>query len=868
MAKLSAKELKSRIVEGKCEQAVEMVAERLADAPAPDQEPILQRLGDVVKEAFDDFAYAHVDRFIALSVVRLGEAAGEIFQECVNQCRKLTQTWQHKLLPLEMERHARGLREAVRARDVNSAVRILRLMIEGRAQDPAYGRRLNYVGAILGSLSNDQQQAHQLFQRARSLAGRSAEWSAEDIDKIEAACQDRAGKLGQEGSINLEREFRSALTQVTVEMRQYLPGPNVISDVPTSQARQFSGVIRAIIRTGMQARRPIPWADICEMFVEFVPARVSATSALGGVEGRLIQHLGPAAQNLVKTVFKQTGELEVVRTALVHYAESIVDPREFGRAAETMRLMAHPELSQYLKTKLGDKRLQKVRPLLMDAIGQTGDSDSVKTLIEDLRRSIRKATLQGEDRRQALKTLQTLGQTVQNAGDVEQVRSIVQSAISLAPDKDPRLKLQFALQITPPNPAETLTADQRNWLIATFVQALWLGEETPENATGPERQRTLLGWREPVVDALEQFGQVGVSAVIRTAEDLILRYSPALMALAEYATRVKNQALTPLLERALDTVAGHNSAHTSRYAQETYWDATLNQRKPITQKMALAAVIHALGALGGRRADMALTRLNQRIQSNQCPTPDADAYKVLYDAVNRTGALKGQSLADATAGADDADMGLDNLDAPTRNVSPAEVQAHIAALGKFYLFAAKKRTRKVAAIQALAMARAPEALDALLKAYLDSDAFISASAAIALQEYASAAVPPATRKAFLLACLDQIEEGSPADRNKLVELLQQCKAGDQQEMALIVANRMEKAADGSAQHRALFRILKPDGAKPIKAAAGEGESLDSQVDATISKIDLLARRQEYLKLRQAWVRGGKKGAEPPRPPGV
>ena len=198
-----------------------MISERLGEAASSERTTVLERLGEVVQDAYDDFAFKPVEAFIQMTRDQIGSDASTVFENKIAECKRLTKTWHRKLLPLEPERHARHLREYVRGRDIKNALDCLRSMLAGHAGEESYERRLGYVGAALGSLANDQDEAGQLLKQAKHQSGK--DWSEEDIDKIAQACQARFRMLGKEAAINREREFQMSLTQAVVDMRGLLP---------------------------------------------------------------------------------------------------------------------------------------------------------------------------------------------------------------------------------------------------------------------------------------------------------------------------------------------------------------------------------------------------------------------------------------------------------------------------------------------------------------------------------------------------------------------------------------------------------------------------------------------------------------------
>ncbi len=873
MAKLSAKDLKNRIVGGQIDDAVKMIGARLDEAAPPERDTIAGRLGAVVQEAYDDYAYGHVDRLIEQARQQIDARTAEIFEDSVAECKKLTKTYHHKFLPLESERNARQLREALRSRDISEALRVLRDMLAAYTDDPTYGRRLNYIGSVVGSLVNDQQEVHQLLSRARSQASKYG-WKPEDIDKIEAIFKDRINGMGKDEVINQEREFKAALTRVVVEMRSLLPDVNMVGDVSNAQIRKFSSAIRAMIRTTFLQKRPISWADLCDIFVEFVPAKVSATSALSGVEGRLYYRLGPAAQKTAKRVFQQTGELEVVRTALLHYAKQITDPKDMGRVAETMGLLAHPDFAQFLRQRLSDRRFQSIRGLMTSAIGQFGSAESGKALVEELRGHIRSAPTDRKARNLALKTIQALSESIKSAQTADEIAEILNQTIPLLPDKDNRMALDFALQMLPDAPADKLLPEHRSWFITTLTESLWLGEYTPEFAGGDDMQRTVLGWREPIVDAVVAFGNKGATDFMRAAHKQIGHFSGAFMAIAEICGRIGNHAFMPLLETALRVATQSNASAISRYSQETYYDSSEGVRKPISQRMILSALIIGISQVGGQRADFVLKDLNQKIQSNFCPSPDAEASRRIFESIKRLGG-GGIGVEGESNGAGFADLAAitsqsgESAGAAGGNgpVDAKAVEQAVAAMNKFYFRASKKRAAKIAAIQVLASARAIDGIEPLLDAFDDKDPFIEASAQNALLEYGAPGTAPKILQAFVNRVVERMDQAQSEEREELANLLEQLNPS-RPEMQKLLLQEMERVPSATPVYRALADLVNPTQSRQGPAIHREEEGNEAMVNATLSRAEILEKRREYLALRQAWIQGGKKGAAPARPPGI
>ncbi|MCX7047465.1 MAG: HEAT repeat domain-containing protein [Candidatus Sumerlaeota bacterium] len=893
MAKLSAKELRRLIVEGQIDQATAMIGERLQEASPSERSGIIERLGEVAQDAYDDFAFKPTDLLIRYLAKNLGTDVARVFDGKILHCKERTKAWHAKLLPLDAERHIRHLRECVRARDVTSGLEAMQGLLGGHQEDENYDKRLQYIGASLGSLANDQDTVAKLLLAAAHQASRFG-WNPVDVSKIEGTCEARFSRLGAEPSINREREFRAALTQAIVDMRAFLPPVNILTEVTPAQMREVSGNLRAIMRTAFLPKHPVSWTDLCNLFVEFVPSKVSAAGAMGGVEGRLCAHLGPGAMTAVRMVFKLSGEIEAVRHAFLQYAAAIKDPKELARAAEVMSLMAHPEFNTFIQQRLSERQFQSVRMTLTASLGRSGTAESSKMLVDDIRSHIRGAERQGEERRRVIAALRSLGDLLcSGAEDLDQMRQTLDAALALARDRDDRLALEFALRLLPPKPAETLSAQQRRWFLGTLMRALWLGDETPEFAGGNDMQRTMLGWREEIADAVIQFGETGLEMAVDAAEPLAARYSSAYLALAEIAMQTRGPALLSVLETALRVAAMQDESAQSKYARETYYDSTERKRKPVTQKMILAALTHSIHRIGGPLADAMLLEYHHQIQAGLAPSPDADAAKVLYDVVKRAGEAgpvePGQGGASAKAAAGASSNAADG--APGGGLlKEKKIQESIAELSKWRLFtgAMARRAAKVAAIQTLTVARPSEAIDPLIETLESKDSFVVSAALNALREYATPTAPASLRDALLMRCGELLETAKPELRQRIESLLGHLNPL-RDPVNKFLKRELSLAPPGTPLHQSLSRVLtvSPEEAlseeigkalAPAKAAVEAQRRREQEApppasaaepsSAAASRMDLLTKKREYLKQRQEWIRRGKSGKEPDRPPGI
>jgi len=868
MAKLSGKEVKQQIVDGHCGEAVEQILVRLKGASQAERATVVERLGEVAQEAYDDFAFANVETFLAFTRQRIGKDIAEVFERKILDGKHLTHTWHQKLLALEPERHARNLREHIRGRDTQAALESMLRLIQGHTLDANFEQRLKFVGGVLGSLPNDQPTVERFLELARKEASRH-EYTAAHVYEIAAACRKRMDLLAKEAAINRESEYAGALTRLTVELRSHLPSSLTFQEVSVEEIQRFSTQVRAIIRTAFVPKRPISWRDLCDLFVEFVPAELSAMGARAGVEGRLYNLLSPAQQMTARHVFAETGKIEAVRRSLLHYAASAADPRDMARAAETMGLLAHPEFGEFLQQRLSERRYKPIRSTLVGAIGRLGSQASTHTLVDEIRRNMRGAATEGPARRRALDALKSLGEFLRSSQcEAEQRSDVLDAVIDLAPRKDDRLALEFAMALLPAEPRSSLTPDQRSWFVETLTRSLWLGDETPTFAGGKDNQRTMLGWREPIVDAIERFGEAGLPDVALTADSLASRFSGAYLALAEIARRYGTEILLPALRKCLVIASAHDDEALTRYARETYYDPTDGLRKALGSRMAVADLVGAIHKIGGPTAEAILAELYQKVRQGEVEAPGDLAAKILVDMHLRSGA--GEKPEPRPAHARETSPSL----------SSEAVEAHIKELTRFHLIPNRKKRRasRIPSILALAEARPPEAIEPLLALLNDGDKYIAAAAANALKRYGEPSAPPDLLNKLLTRGIEKMETGSDRLRNAIADLLIQINP-TRGPIKKALERELTLSSPDSKLHRTIRRILERESADGMAAVIAEYEkaAVEEPVQvqeeppedpSSMSHWDKIMLRRQYFEKRRAWIQGGKAGSEPVRPPGV
>lgn len=891
MAKLSARQFKQLVEEDKPEQAMTMLLGRLDGVSPDERRAVVTRIGQVLSQVFDDFAFNQINRFMAYSRQRLDQEATGVFEESLAVCHQLTRQWHQKLLSLEPERHARSLREAVRARDTDAAMIRLEGLLVGHAGESNFEQRLRYVGVVLGSMPNDQQAAQKLLDRAARDADRLG-CTADQIDTAVKAWKDRLNLLGREGSINRESEFNSSLTRLIMEARELLPSSQVVSETPAEDIARLTSNIRAMIRTTFLPKKPISWSDICDLFVEFVPTEVSEAGKRGGVEGRLSQQLTPVQLRAIERVFNDTGDIKTVRDAMIAHASGSLAPRDMARAAEVMGLMGHTDFADFLQDRVSDRRYSNVRDTMISAMGHLSGPDSSEALLKEISKHIKGAKREGPDRRRVVNAIASLGGITRSPRvDLKTRRAAIAEAIELAPEDDTRLALEFAVNLMPGSPQTALSPSQRTWFIDALTRGLWLGEETPEFAGGDDAQRTVLGWRQPIVEALEQFDDEGVIEMIIAAEPLAMRYSGAYLALAEIAADVGGEAMLPLLNTCLLSAAQHEDSAASRYSRETFYDSTDGERKPITSRMVMAALIYGVNSIGGLKAEEILLEIYHRIRDKEIPQPGDEATKILYNVHLK---VEGDNGTVRPEGAPTFDKpGDEAVDGPALGmidiVPPEDIGECIKTLGKRFIFQkTKKRAAKIPAIQAIASARAIEGVDALLDLLTDDDPYIEAAVINALKEFGGPKAPVASMKALLAHCVMRLEKIRPAARNQIVDVLTRMNPS-RPAMKEALMMELSRAAPGSKTHHAIRRVIEQSEAMGGMASLvgshdseieyhdlGGAEDIQSYSPETAGGgasrpsggINALEAKRQYFEERRAWIAGGKKGQEPKRPAGA
>jgi hypothetical protein len=343
--------------------------------------------------------------------------------------------------------------------------------------------------------------------------------------------------------------------------------------------------------------------------------------------------------------------------------------------------------------------------------------------------------------------------------------------------------------------------------------------------------------------------------------------------LGEFYAKVKDASALPVLRHLLfNTFLHDDTAKRSAYKRETVFDPATEQSTDLSKDKVLGSLIHAIDSIGGEEAQDILSEIFDQIQSGRLPRPGQETANTLMDAHMRSAKRRGVSAFPALPSAEEGEDQLSHSD-HVKPVTDEELELMNQLRGS-YLFAGRRREKKVAAMAALAQRKLVAALPDMVQHLTDKDPMISAAAVTALMDFGSGRLAPNVLNALHGELLKALESDDHSVRLKASEVL--AKLGPRKpplkEKLEAIAGRPDARAvvKGLASRLLGSPPAMPSGGgtqtprpgpSPLAGEKGPGSAAPKpSLPATE-----LEKKRAYLIARQEWIRGGKRG-DPPEPP--
>ncbi len=808
---------------------------------------------DVAKSAalvYRDLIAEPVHVFAEKAETALQEPVGGTVAKALGRLIKMSEHWEDKLWAIHTERLTREIRDWTRQRHYDAATsNVARLM--ALVSEKQRTRRAIFIGNVLGSLINNQKEAEKLI----SVLVKNAKDCFLDADlvmKMNEARENRAHEMMKANMETIELEWSRQLVEEAVEIKNALPAEGKMGEPTEDELRDAGDIFRSIMRVPIWREEPDLFLDGTLLLVDFVPKEQSQTAKAAMVEGRTYNTLGFTAKKAVMLSFQELGKNTFFTSLYQEWAKAYMGTDAIRPIVEFMGAMRTTAFNDFLKKAAGKGRSAVTQARVDDALGSIAGEEAIETLISDLKSLMRKKHLELSEQRKAEAIFSALGKIIRSprtASDTH--RYILEQVKSNIPENLGRMALAAALECFVPKHSEQ-SDSQREWAIRVLARSLWLSDQTTEHHKGGERQDSELGFRHRIAEGLKKLAPQHLNVLHQAIEPLCARYGSAYIAVAEVLEKTGDDDSIQILERMLNSALMHDDSETNEYQKEYYWDAAAQERKPLTKEKVISPLVYAIGAIGGHIAAEALKRYRDQISSGRVAAPTGEVATFMEQFLGKDAFV---------APAKPADDG----DGEPARYNEAEAKALIKQLRGGYLLSGKnkRRMKKIEALTKLAQTTPLEAMDDIFDHLADKDIMVSSAAITCLTEYAASGQKKTVRDLTIDMMLERLDTRDAAMRKGAAKLLKEIGPGrkDVKDKLVVFA----KTIDSDDVKKTLAETLRTAKSSPAKEALGAMGEPESQADLAVNKIEL---KREYMEARRAWISGGKRGDEPPKPPGL
>jgi HEAT repeat protein len=849
-------------------RAAELLVEQHNSGQLSDAE--LHAVGDAVARQYRDFHTHPVHQFYhQLEQGLPGPAYKAVFAP-VQADFEATRAWDRRLDEIASERLVNGLIDKIKANDLAGAEQAAVSLITGVPEE-SRPQRARFIGNILGGLIHEKERAQTL------VKGMSRNPMKFGLDPITVTDVEEEYARGAAAAAKRERPLTSAarqnLTDATVELGRQLPGRNVLHEPTDDDIHKFDRAVRAILRSCLLSPQHDKFNEATLLIVEFSPKEVSAAGAMAGVEQRLYGTLGRTARMVAERVFQSLGHHPRVINPYVEFSKANLREKIGHYCVEALGVFKNPDTVPFLKDALQDKEAD-ARTEALFAMGAIGTEAAFDDLLKALQTSVSGRVIEGEQRREAFTIISALGRMVRQMSDANKRSRAIAQVVKILPKEDLEFPVRAVLNFFT-GKQDGMDPNVLRWAAQVAVTALW-STDRPELARAGRSQP--LGFRQPLIDLLGRLAPFVMGTINDTAMKYVKLYSGAYMAMGEFYTKHPDPSQVPIIRQMLFNTALHDDTKKSEYVKQTVYDSATESQQELTKDQVIASLAYALDKIEGDEAKQAMADMFQQIQSGQLPQPGPETSAILMRAHMDKQRQSGQAT--MAPGGQPGSTGQISTGTGNTRVEPTQVTEEdmhlIDDLKARYLMAAKRRQKKVAAMNALANRKITPAVATIVAHVDDSDPIIASAAQMALQDFAQPPVAQQSLDTLYDSVLDGIEQGMNPAKVKLGELLEKLgprrsplrdkisarlKQGGQDLAARAVLEKLTgDAAGGGPVHKR--STVEMDEEKLGAAASYMPKAGGTGAGGMISDLD---KKRAYMQARQEWIRGGKRGPEP-KPP--
>jgi HEAT repeat protein len=775
-----------------------------------------------------------------------------------------TREWNKRLEEVSGERLINDLVDRVKGNDMPGAEQNAISLIMSVEDSTQRTHRAKQIGNALGGLVHERDRAQLLIRAMDKAPHRFGLDPLSATDAQEEFARANAAAARRERPVT--GTARTQLTDATVELSRTLPPRNALHEPGEEDLQGFDRAMRAIFRCCLLSPDHDKYNEATLLMVEFSAKEVSAAGALAGVEQRLYATLGRTSRAVAAKVLANIGLNHIAYTTYQAYARANL-LRKIGRyAVEALGLLANPQAVPFITDALHERRAD-ARTEAIFALGSIGNAPAQNALLQALAQDLRGKLPEGEQRRDAFAIISALGRAARNTPNLQPRGRLIAQAIKLLPKDDMEFPVRAVLNFFV-GKQDGMDQALLTWAAHVGTTALW-SIDRPELARAGRAQP--LGFRQPLIDLLGRLAPHVMPVINEVAMKHAKTYSGAYLALGELYSKHPDPSQVPVIRQLLFNTAMYDDNKRSEYVKETVLDTATDTRSELSKDRVIASLVYALERINNDEAHQVMAEIFGQIQTGQLPSAGPETAEILMRAHMRAQKATGQATMAPTA-LDDAENGASPPASAPAQVTEQDL-AYMNDLEASYLLASKRRTKKVAAMNALAQRKIVPSVRIIIPHLVDSDPMIAAAAMTALTDMGMSLGGPPLEHVHrdLVAAIETAE--NPV-KVKVADVL--TKLGPRKSPLKERLEKLAKKSDLSVAARAVVtRLLGEPAPMPTRAVAAT--ELDPEKLGAAAKfmpkatgkagtvITDLDKKRAYMQARQEWIRGGKRGPEPQPP---
>ncbi|MBN1517917.1 hypothetical protein JXA32_15235 [Candidatus Sumerlaeota bacterium] len=616
----------------------------LSDRHDVNRKQLTKDAAQAVMDAYHNLHFPAVHKFYRLlpeKVPLIGKDVQTLLEPNIQQ----TMGWAKMLQSISIERRANTLMACVRNKQYEKANSMIQLMMPREQNIEQREKQARYLGVILGTLINDQDKVDHMLKMLDQSAARMG-FDENTLRIIQETIEDRRKTAYMEGTEQLLRPFKIALTDMTLAIRAQLPGKRISANQVTEETvERFRNVVRMLIGTAMASNDPSRWADLLVVLLEFCPQQISIAGARAGVEERLYMAITPLERRIVAKAMYDVGQISGVADAFINVAKriDINDVRIQEQMIQVMGMLRSEVFVYYIEERM------RLIPQLLDtgllALGDIGSSYAVNDIIhiaqENLRKGLRRGKLtEGQHRRAVHNAITALGKIAQARKTTPEERQKIFTAIIEAlPEEDLRLQV-FSVQQLMHGSVKNWDRAQVDRAIRILAHGLWIGTERAHIDAANDAAQNSQDPRLAVVDTLARLAQSNPDLLRQTIEEHLSQPGIPFLVCAKIFQKYQDDTFADLIVRMISQTM--TTGLRDKYRQEMVIDPSDNKEKPITEDMIVSELIFALTEMRTEESIEAQETLYQAFREGRLEQPGRESMKILLDA--RTARSREESI--------------------------------------------------------------------------------------------------------------------------------------------------------------------------------------------------------------------------------